>query len=278
MASSIPKRPLRGILKTPQPEEAAASAAPPPPPRSEEETRQIALKHANIIQERKELENTILESILRLTDLPVARDPAHSSASPAARDVEEFKRLVRVFQPTDYDDLIEERNTCGLCGYTLCPKPRKQFPGNGTWKLVNAGTKDFNIVQKKELEKWCSQECARRALYIKVQLNETAAWERVGIPDINIDLLDEEPQEASEEDQLTRQVARLKLEEDRKTSQQSATLALERGDPSTKRTVDPFDIEIREKTVTSQPSEPKLQGDDDDSHTLMEGHRPKFTS
>lgn len=211
--------------------------------RSEQENAEIAKKHAGILQQRRELESAIFLSIETLTDLPLVKGPGFSAATPAPEDAEKFTSLVRIFQPGDYDDLIEERNTCGHCGYVLCPKPRQTYAGGGTWKLVNAGRKDFGIVAKKDLEKWCSQQCARRALYIKVQLNETAAWERVGIPDIQIELMDEEtdkgkrkaeagPEEkaAANDAQLAQDLARLKLGEERRLAQNANALAMERGD------------------------------------------------
>ena len=38
----------------------------------------------------------------------------------------------------------------------------------------------MKIVEKVELEKWCSGDCGKRALYLRVQLNDTPAWERAG--------------------------------------------------------------------------------------------------
>jgi len=273
MASAPPKKPpLKGILKQPK------TSTPPPPTRATSEAEQIALRHAAIIQDRKDLESTVLESIVRLTDLPRTRDAPHSSSNPAPSDIAEFKTLVRLFQPSDYDDLIEERNTCGLCGYCLCGSPRRAFEGAGAWKLVNTGRKDFNIVQKKELEKWCSEECARRALYIKVQLNETAAWERAGIPNIGIELLGEDCREITPARQLARELEKLRLSEEWGLAEGLAALALERGDVQTpKRGL--VDVDLVENIVTRPPAEPRRQSDDtsgEASHMHLEGHRTKF--
>ena len=69
------------------------------------------------------------------------------------------------FQPSDYDALIEERHVNGRCGYTLCANaPRKQGP-KAPWL-------------KNKVENWCSDDCAKKALYVKAQLSETPAWER----------------------------------------------------------------------------------------------------
>ncbi|ERT02541.1 uncharacterized protein SPSK_05423 [Sporothrix schenckii 1099-18] len=270
--------------------------------RSEQENAEIAKKHADILQQRRELESAIFLSIETLTELPRVKGAGFSAATPADEDVEKFTSLVRIFQPSDYDDLIEERNTYGHCGYVLCPKPRQTFAGNGTWKLVNTGRKDFGIVAKKEIEKWCSSQCARRALYIKVQLNETAAWERAGIPDIRIELMDEgtpKGKKAAEvgtaeaavanEAQLAQDLARLKLGEERRLAQNANALAMERGDAGhagvaaaltdlddnnndqPPRIVPPMptalvDVNIVEKKVITAPTAPTLEtGDAPDS-------------
>ena len=276
MASDAAARPLKSILKK---NTGGAGAAPRrqqhAPPKTEAE--QIARQHARIIQDRKELETQIFDNINELTEYPLVRSESYSSANPAPSDVAGFKSLIRLFQPSDYDDLIEERNTCGLCGYALCAKPRVTYKGGGVWKLVNTGTKDFNIVERKELEKWCSQKCAKRALYIKVQLNETAAWERAGIPDIEIELLDEESSAAakSEPERLAAEMGRLNLEQERKTAQDSASLALERGDTAKKQPRKPVGVTIREKKVTSQAEPPSLE-DSAAASNIVEGYQAKF--
>lgn len=278
MASSdAVAKPLTGILKKTTASGAVAPRHPQErhaPPKSEAE--QIARQHALIIQDRKELETQIFDNINELTEYPLDRGEGFSAALPAPRDVAGFKALIRLFQPSDYDDLIEERNCCGLCGYALCARPRVTFKGGGVWKLVNTGTKDFNIVERRELEKWCSQKCARRALYIKVQLNETAAWERAGIPDIEIELLDEEaPAARSEPERLAAEMGRLNLEQERKTAQDSASLALERGDLSKKQPRKPVGVTIREKKVTSLVEPPSLE-DSAATSNIVEGHQTKF--
>ncbi|CAK7562355.1 MAG: hypothetical protein SEPTF4163_000197 [Sporothrix epigloea] len=278
--------------------------------RTEQENAEIARKHAAIVQQRRDLEAVIFQNIETLTNLPVAKGPGITAASPAAEDIATFRDLVRIFQPGDYDDLIEERNTYDSCGYSLCPNKRRKYAGGGTWKLVNTGRKDFGIVAKGELEKWCSDDCARRALYIKVQLNETAAWERVGIPDIQIDLMVENavkgkkevPDAAvASEAALVQDLARLKLGEERRHAQIANTLAMERGDASTdqglnaegdhgqpERIMPPMpttlvDINIVEKKVVMVPTAPTLQKNDetssagnDASHLVVEGHHIKF--
>jgi RNA polymerase II-associated protein 2 len=253
---------LRGILKKHPANNPSLS--------QNDEAREIAIAHAKIIQNRKDIEAEILNQVIKLSEYPTSRGTVHSASNPVPSDVKDFKEGVRLFQPTDYDDLIEERNINGLCGYALCGQPRKRFAGGGEWKLSNAG-----IVKKKDLEKWCSQDCARRALYVKVQLLETAAWERAGIPEIQIDLFGEDTAN-DQAAQVTANLANLKLQEERRNLTETSALARERGDdpsaPSMK-------IVIREKDVDSaiEPSPlAAVNPDDDDSHRIMEGYKVKF--
>ena len=74
--SSLPKRPLEGILK--KNSHAAAEK-----PARDPEAEQVALKHAAIIQERRNLEDEIFNNINSLTDLPLLREAPYSSANPA---------------------------------------------------------------------------------------------------------------------------------------------------------------------------------------------------
>jgi hypothetical protein len=210
---------LKSILKKSVSEAGAAA-------RSEKEAREIALAHAKLIQHRKQLEADILDSLVLLSEYPLVRTPPHSAANPAPSDVSGFKTHVRLFQPSDYDDLIEERNVNELCGYTLCAKPRRRVGTGGEWKLTGSG----DIVKRKDIEKWCSPACAKRALFVKVQLNETAAWERAGIPDIQIELLNEDKSTETDADRAARQLAELKIDEQRQAAEDAKALALERGE------------------------------------------------
>ncbi|KAL0944482.1 DUF408 domain-containing protein (Rtr1/RPAP2 family protein) [Colletotrichum truncatum] len=259
-------RPLKGILKKP----AAAS----PDPRKAD-PREIALQHARIIQQRKDLELEILESLALLSEYPTERGSTkYSSVNPSPRDVADFKANIRLFQPSDYDDLIEERNVNGLCGYTLCGQPKPKASKGGEWRLVNFGKANFDIVNRRESEKWCSKDCQRRALYVKVQLNETAAWERMGIPDIEIELFGEERPAEDPAAKAARDLANLQLEEGRRAADESATLALERGEVGQAGRGKQFKLAIREKEVKAPVDNGVFTGGPDDAHVLVEGHRP----
>ncbi|ROW05688.1 hypothetical protein VMCG_05237 [Cytospora schulzeri] len=287
MASENTK-PVKGILKKTSSSSRSTALAPDSaperaPPR--QDPRKIAIQHALILQDRKDTEAKILDNLTELLDLPHHPNPP---SSPDPADVATFTSLIRIFQPSDYDDLIVERNLDeNKCGYVLCPNKRRKYKGAGTYKMINKGRKDFDIVETKELEKWCSQECTKRALWIKVQLNETAAWERVGLPDIEFELYpeknDEKPSAAAtdkeaktEPERLAAEMARLQINQDRKAAQDNAALALERGeDAKTAATGGKVDIVIREKRVMTEAEAPSqsdaLKGDS------IEGYKAKFS-
>lgn len=124
---------------------------------------------------------------------------------------------------------------------------------------------------------WCSNACARRAMYVKVQLNETAAWERAGIPDIEIELMEEDKSAETEADRTARRLGELKLEDQRQAANQSAALALERGDrPPQPGQGQTFEVTLREKPTTAAPPETGVFEDEgDDDYMAVEGYRSK---
>ncbi|KAI0423452.1 Rtr1/RPAP2 family-domain-containing protein [Xylaria sp. FL1042] len=263
----------KGILKnkgTPPPASSTQRHAPDP--------RQVAVQHARIIHSRREIEDQISDSLIELSKFPVTRDAPYTASNPAPADAESFKNHVRLYQPSDYDDLIEERNANGLCGYTLCPRPRSRVSGGGTFKILNYGRKDFNIVPTKELEKWCSQTCAKRAMYVKVQLNETAAWERAGIASIRIELYEEDLGTTAGDatKQLERDIENMKIEALEKSAQNAQDLALERGENIEKGKISKrsMKLTIREKPVNA-PTAPSL-GPDGQVHLVTEGYKTTF--
>lgn len=258
MASDTP---LKGILKNAIHGEQPGKRRP--------DARELAIQHARIIQQRKELELDILNSIEVLSFLPSKRGPEYSSAHPAVADIADFKTHVRLFQPGDYEDLIEERNANKLCGYTLCPKPKPAASAGGAWKLMNVGRPDFQIVDRKESERWCSDTCKKRALYVKVQLNETAAWERIGMPDIIIELYEEDK---IRKDPATAETSAVQQGPDHKAAEDAAALALERGDVGAASSR-MMTLTIREKNV-EPPTESHDEDDRDDAADIVEGYAP----
>ncbi|KAE9371248.1 hypothetical protein N431DRAFT_425919 [Stipitochalara longipes BDJ] len=249
----------------------------------EDRDREVALYHANLIQQRKDIELNILLSTETLIDYPLAKAP-YDASNPSSADAKEFKRLLRPFQPTDYDELIYERNINEKCGYTLCPNPRVKDGSGGKYRIIgtNGKAKDFKVVEKEELEKWCSEACAKRALYVRVQLSESPAWEREAAGStVNIDLLDEPK---SVDGVVAESLGKMSLggKEDKEDKQHDAAdLALERGDTGMAAKHGLVDVKIQENEVrrpAQAPSLDDLNGRLDTMHLTLEGHTPEFGS
>jgi RNA polymerase II-associated protein 2 len=241
------------------------------------------LYHANLIQQRKDIEFNILLSTETLIDYPLAKAP-YDASNPSPTDAKTFKQLLRPFQPSDYDALILERNINEKCGYTLCPNARINDGGGGKYRLTgtNGKAKDFRVVEKEELQKWCSEACAKRALYVRVQLSESPAWEREAAGStVNIDLLDEPK---SEDSAIVEGIEKMKLDEgEEEKKQDGADLALERGDKGLAAKNGLVDVKIREKDIQRPAEAPSLSTDDlsgrlDTMHLTLEGHTPEFGS
>ncbi|KAL2872447.1 Rtr1/RPAP2 family protein phosphatase [Aspergillus lucknowensis] len=146
----------------------------------------IALHHAHRIQAQKDAQDLILDRILELVTLPSS--PSADPATPSAEDAHNFKAALVPFQPADYDNLIQERNIEGLCGYCLCPHEHRKENSRGTYRITwgakgsgpGGRGREMNIVPREQFEMWCSDECAERAMYIRVQLAAEPVWERRG--------------------------------------------------------------------------------------------------
>ncbi|KAF2138065.1 uncharacterized protein K452DRAFT_291105 [Aplosporella prunicola CBS 121167] len=206
--------PARAPARAP-PRSATALA---PDPR-EQRNREIALYHANLIQQQKDTEARILDAIIQLLDFPSSPDA--DPARPSDADASQFLSLITDFQPSDYDSLIEERKCADLCAYALCPKPPYVNPKGGKKKFIIGKGNNLTILPREKVELWCSEDCARRALYVKVQLNEEPAWLRRGGVIDPLELLAEKPT-STPEAESTRHVENL--------HKAMANLALERGE------------------------------------------------
>lgn len=247
-ASSQPK----GILKKAK---APAVAAPPPDeptPRPREQQLAIYQAQQLLRQRGEEVKPPVpLEVFERLSEFPIRRS-SYSAANPSPDDAREFIAALEDFMPREYLDLIEERNCLGNCGYTLCPKPRRSFKGE--FKVLPTG-----VAKTADLNMWCSDDCARRALFIKVQLDNPSYIRREGKMIVKIEL-------SESEDELARRIGRLAISKDK-----DAALAAERGD--TKVLGQQIDVTIREKT-TVIPKAPDPNSED--AHLMLEGHRTTF--
>lgn len=144
----------------------------------------IALHHARQIQAQKDAEKLILDRILDLINLPSS--PTADPAAPSPADVAKLKFSLAPFQPSDFDNLILERNIEGRCGYALCPREHRKEDPKAKYRIVwgpkgsgpNGRGRDMKVVPREKLEMWCSDECAERAMYVRVQLAEQPVWER----------------------------------------------------------------------------------------------------
>lgn len=215
----------------------------------------IAIKHALLIDHQRKTQDQVLNHIELLLDFP-------QSSQPTTQDAVQFLQLVAIFQPSNFDELVEERRIDRKCGYPLCVnEPRGlHLKDSETWKL------------KKGAADWCSNECMRKGFYIKAQLGEVPAWERVP---------GQQPPVVLHEDDRHLTLAPV-LEADKAKSQhikqrvaERTELAKERGEQATSLRPDQVMVDfIVEKTptATQPPTETKVKFA---SSTAIEGYEPK---
>ena len=273
----------RSILKSPL---STIGPSPPAARSRDDRNRETAIHHAQLIQQQKEIEALILASTEKLLDLPSfsSADPAH----PCSTDSELVKSSLRLFQPSDYDSLIEERNINKQCGYVLCPRPNRLQNTQAKYRILygrGRGPDALKIVERQTLEQWCSDDCGKRALYIKVQLNEEPAWTRSHTIDGTILLLEDIHKHQSGEDGKASQqehVNRLDFDREEDLAAHMRTLAIERGDNNASgKILRLAELDIREKTITEDeafvPAPPTTDEVTAGSQGCIEGYRPQFS-
>ena len=187
----------------------------------EQQLRNIALRHAFDIEDKKRLQNQITDLVIECFDLPTnnaTEEDTDTSKPPVQSDFRVFKNALILFQSSDFDDLVYERNVDSRCGYALCGKPNRKF-GTSVKVWNGKSGKDFQIVPREELEKWCSEECARKAAFVRGQLSTEPAWVRsepypvVKLPeDPQQPVKDNEPVDVSEDANITERMRLLALE------------------------------------------------------------------
>ena len=249
----------------------------------------VALHHANIIEQRKAVEAQVLDAIMTLMDYPP--DAAANPQQPTPAHARFFADAVAAFQPADYDALIEERNIAGRCGYALCPRDKRRAPSAAKKHFVDTA-RGVEIVDRNKLEVWCGDDCARRALYVKVQLNEDPAWLRDAQGD-KIELLVENaaavhaalpvrPKQAAAPAKLT---ATTDDDDDDMAAawaardDAAADLALERGEKPgapTKANSSLVHDHITEHASSSAPPLPPSLPAEADATMAIEGHVPRL--
>ncbi|KAA6414662.1 MAG: DUF408 domain-containing [Lasallia pustulata] len=221
--------PLKSILK--RSTNSAASHSPPAAISQEDRHRATALHHARLIQQRKDVEQLILTSTETLLDLP--SNPTSDPAHPSPADAAQVRQLLKPFQPSDYDSLIEERNIDGKCGYVLCSRPHTREDTNAKFRIIQGkgkGPDTLKVVKREKLEQWCSEECAKRALYVRVQLSEVPAWTRAASVGGDVELRGEKHGTVEDTATLVEGIQRLGLDGNQGLSEAMQGLALERGE------------------------------------------------
>lgn len=259
----------------------------PSPARSREDrNKETALHHARLLQQRKDVEALILASTEALLELPSS--PAADPARPRLQDITIVKASLKPFQPSDYDSLIEERNINRQCGYVFCPRPNRQEDTKAKYRILygkGRGSNSLKFVEPQSLERWCSNDCGKRALYVKVQLNEEPAWNRVGSSGGDILFLEERNDQRLIVDDSTL-IERLRslesdLEEDEVVAKMKA-LAIERGDEKApSRSFGLAGVDVREnRNLNGKSSAPEpcaKESDSAGSFDSIEGYTPKFS-
>ena len=152
--------------------------------------RATAVKNGLMLEEKKKLRSRILDLILEAYDLPSQRISSPTEASSV--DIKLFKTSLGLFQPSDFDDLVRERNIDERCGYALCSNPNKKLAPGGAKVWNGKGGREFRLVDRAELERWCSAQCDQRAAFVRAQLSTEPAWLRDSQFE-DIKLLDEMP-------------------------------------------------------------------------------------
>lgn len=182
----ISKRPAKTSRSPASAAETTAHEA----PSKDKRIREVALHHANLIQARKDAENLIFSATCELLDFP--------SANPAPQsDIRAAKALLAPFTPQDYDALLHERQAADKCGYILCPNASEQGKqGHRSEKKILWGRRgELKVIARTELERWCSENCQKKATYIRVQLNEEPAWTRTESQANRVNLPEEKEKE-----------------------------------------------------------------------------------
>lgn len=233
----------------------------------QQRAREIAIHHANIIQQQKDVENQIFEATEDLIDFPLTE---HVTADkPSSSDIQAFQMLVAPFRPQDFDELILERNLADKCGYVFCPnEPRPETAKGKARILGKTSAQTLKIVDANKVTRWCSDECAIRAVHIKVQLNTEPAWLRAETSPTKIvpltgDVNDNASVSGTEDLGSNLDQLRSKMDQ----------LALERGDdvPSAEKHI--ISNDIVERTTIRASDAPTV--DDESMHAMVEGYQPK---
>ena len=276
----------KSILK--KPSTSGKIIASPPPHSREDRNKETALYHANLLQRRRNVEALVLASTETLLDFPSS--PDSDPANPSSKDAPVVKNLLKPFQPSDYDSLIEERNIIRKCGYILCPRSNKLQNTKAKLRILqnaHKGSDALRVVERQILEKWCSDECGKRALYIRVQLNEEPAWTRTSNFSGSIRLLQDTPtpKQSQEADSiLVKGLKKLNICLEDRVVAALKELAIERGDgDAASRASRLVEVDIHENSHVNakEPSSPIASTEHHGTHGLhdsIEGYNLKYSN
>ncbi|MCJ1426708.1 hypothetical protein MMC29_004611 [Sticta canariensis] len=248
----------------------------------EDRNRETALYHANLLQQRKDVQNLIFESTETLLDFPSSS--ASDPAQPLEKDVVNVKNLLKSFQPSDYDSLIKERNIDMKCGYVLCPRANRLQDTDAKYRIFhgkNNGTRSLRFIEREELERWCSDECGKRALYIRVQLSDEPAWSRASGSGGDFMLLDEGNQNHGSLDdggELARMLRNLDVGYgEERVIGALKDLAIERGDGNaSRRRSRLIEVDIHENEVRGNTSPDPSHQVSNGLWSSIEGYNPRL--
>lgn len=234
------------------------------------------LSRAHQIQRQKDTEQQILRATEALLDVdfPSLDLTQHHSI------IADVKRHLNLFQPSDYDSLIEERNIAGKCGYVFCAHPHRSEGTDAPFRILTAAGKSegaFKVVPRRTLEQWCSERCARKALYVRVQLGEEPAWMRGDGADGEITLLEEVEARRKDEADVGVLADAIRGLDVRVASdgmaKALAALAVERGSSARSGTAPGVDeVVVRENVVGGVVRPPDIRLED---YSSIEGYKPR---
>lgn len=225
-----------------------------------------AVRQAQQVQVIKDVQPILLDRLQELMDFPQSTTTA---SAPSKEDVIGLKKALVYFQPAEFDDLIWERNTLNRCGYALCPKVRRKLSTNSTNHYTFHKKGGYTAVPKAQYERWCSDQCAERAMYIRLQLAEWPLWARdfQADPGSSRVLLLEEGRAITEMPQETKDSRGLKQTADRIPSD-------ERQRDTTGPNPEDTGIRVVENDTTGDVSAPSLVPGG--SSGSIEGYTPRY--
>ncbi|ETN47133.1 uncharacterized protein HMPREF1541_01323 [Cyphellophora europaea CBS 101466] len=225
--------------------------------------RETAVRHARILEDQKRVKAQVTDLILECFDLPSKPDVGPVNPIPA--DAKIFGKALSLFQPTDFDELVSERNIDDRCGYALCPKPNQKARNGGNKVWNGKGGKDFRLIDRAVVERWCSDSCKARGEFVKGQLSTEPAWLR-DVTDTKVTLLDDVKNTAD----LSMAIRDMSIDATAKDdiTAKLKELSLERGDGGVEAKTGDFAIVEKESTRASEPPQPGGQD-------TIEGHDPR---